>query len=52
MKTLEDALTAIRDYRVNTADPDPDFLVDAIEAMQAIAAAALQGEPWDEWVES
>jgi hypothetical protein len=46
MKTDRDALEAIRDYPAN-GNSEPDVMARAIEAMQAIAAAQLEGEDWE-----
>jgi|RhiMetdeSRZDD1v2_1073273.scaffolds.fasta_scaffold181668_5 hypothetical protein len=46
MKTDRDALEAIRDYPVN-GNSDPDVMAATIEAMQAIAAAQLEGDDWE-----
>jgi hypothetical protein len=46
MKTDRDALIAIRDYPAN-ANSDPDVMAAAIEAMQAIGAAQLDGDDWE-----
>jgi hypothetical protein len=47
MKTDRDALIAIRNYPVN-GNSGPDVMAAAIEAMQAIASAQLEGEEWEE----
>jgi hypothetical protein len=49
-KTDRDALIAIRDFPAN-ANSEPDVMARAVEAMQAIAAAQLDGEDWDHLVE-
>lgn len=46
MKTDREALEAIRDYPAN-GNSEPDVMAEAVEAMQAIAAAQLEGDDWD-----
>ncbi len=45
-KTDRDALEAIRDYPANS-NSEPDVMGEAIECMQAIAAAQLEGDDWE-----
>jgi hypothetical protein len=49
-KTDRDALIAIRDFPAS-ANTEPDVMAQAIESMQAIAAAQLDGEDWDHLVD-
>jgi len=48
MKTDREALEAIRDYPItNIRDGD---MLDALEVIQAIAAAQLEGDDWEEYL--
>jgi hypothetical protein len=49
-RTDRDALMAIRDYPAN-GNSEPGVMSRAIETMQAIAAAQLEGDDWSHLVE-